>query len=563
MARIDLSLLLIRCRLMSTLLVLAGLSAPAFAAPDAGTLQQQIDRERGITLPKKSTPTEVAPQPIKSIGGQTITVKAFVFSGNTLLTNEQLSLVVAHYLDHALTFTELQQAAASIAATYREAGWVVRAYLPEQDVNDGNITIQIVEAVFGGVKLEGNPPARVKEAKLLSIISSAQSQGQTLNANKLDRAILLLDDMPGVAVSGSLQKGETDNATDLILKTADEPLMNGEVTTDNSGSRSTGSERINGNFYLNSPLGFGDQATANVIHSQGNDYGRLGYTMPVGNNGLRIGASGSYLSYDLVSDNFKGLNAKGTSSTLGLEANYPLIRSRMKNLYLGLNVDRKNFDNEASLATTTHYAVNDVSLSLNGNLFDKLGGGGANAAGITLTQGNMRLGALNVSEDASLEGGFTKLNYHLSRQQAITDSLSFYGAVSGQVASTNLDSSEKFYLGGANGIRAYPTSEGGGADGQMLNLELRSRLPNNFNLTGFYDLGHVKVNHNNDALLDPNNITLKGAGVTLAWQSSFGLNLKATWAHRIGNNPNPTSTGKDQDGTLQQNRIWLNAAMTF
>ena len=97
----------------------------------------------------------------------------------------------------------------------------------------------------------------------------------------------------------------------------------------------------------------------------------------------------------------------------------------------------------------------------------------------------------------------------------------------------------------------------------MLNLELRSRLPNNFNLTGFYDLGHVKVNHNNDALLDPNNITLKGAGVTLAWQSSFGLNLKATWAHRIDNNPNPTSTGKDQDGTLQQNRIWLNAAMTF
>ena len=244
MARIDSSLILIRCRLMSTLIVLAGLSTPAFAAPDAGTLQQQIDRERGITLPKKSTPTEVAPQPIKSIDGQTITVKAFVFNGNTLLSNEQLALVIAAYLDRPLTFTELQQAAASIATAYREAGWVVRAYLPEQDVNDGNITIQIVEAVFGGVKLEGTPPARFKEDKLLSIINSAQPEGQALDANKLDRALLILDDMPGVAVSGSLQKGEADNATDLILKTADEPLINGEVTTDNSGSRSTGSELV-------------------------------------------------------------------------------------------------------------------------------------------------------------------------------------------------------------------------------------------------------------------------------------------------------------------------------
>jgi len=39
-----------------------------------------------------------------------------------------------------------------------------------------------------------------------------------------------------------------------------------------------------------------------------------------------------------------------------------------------------------------------------------------------------------------------------------------YGRVSAQWASKNLDSSQKFGLGGPNGVRAYPSGEGyGGA----------------------------------------------------------------------------------------------------
>lgn len=547
----------------SMLALACSVSTSALSAPDAGTLQQQIDRERGAALPRKSAPPEMAPQTTKPVGAQTITVSAFVFKGNTLLSNEQLASVVAPYLVRAITFAELQQAAVDVANAYRAAGWVVHAFLPEQEVSDGRITIQIIEAVFGGTKLEGGQPTRFKEARLLRIINSAQAKGEALNADRLDRAILLLDDMPGVAASGNLQKGTGKNETELILRATDKPLVNGEVTADNGGAYSTGSARTNGNLYLNSPLGFGDQATASLIHAQGSDYGRLGYTVPAGNDGLRLGASGSYLSYGLVSDSFKDLNVKGTSSTIGLDANYPLIRSRMENLYLGLSAVHKNFYNEASLATTTHYAINDVILSLNGNSFDRLGGDGVNITSLTLTRGDVKLGTLDASENAGLAGTFTKLNYYLSRQQSITDSVFAYAAVSGQAASTNLDSAEKFYLGGANGVRAYPANEGGGADGQLLNLELRKRLPNNFNLTGFYDLGHVRVNHNNDTNTSPNSVTLKGAGASLAWQSSHSLNLKTTWARRIDNNPNPTSAGNDQDGTLHKNRVWLNVGMTF
>lgn len=553
-------------RQIITITAVAILSAHAHAAPDAGLLLQQIDREREISLPRKSTHIEAAPQPLQNLPGQTVIVQGFSFVGNTLLTSEQLSSIIASYLNRPLSFNELQQTAIDVATAYRQAGWVVRAYLPKQDITEGTVVIQIVEAVFGGASIEGTY-SRIQQARLLAAIEAAQTLGQPLNANNLDRAILLLDDLPGVAVAGSLQKGAGQNETDLILKVTDEPLISGNVSADNAGAYSVGADRLSGNFYLNSPLGFGDQATANVIHSHGNDYGRLAYSVPVGGNGLRIGAHGSYLEYDLVKGDFEG-RGSGRSSTAGLDVSYPLIRSRTKNLYLGLNLDHKAFDNKFDQQTSTRYNIDNLALDLNGNLFDQIGGGGANSLGLTFTQGDIDLSNRDSRNQANTNplnvgGRFSKFNYRLSRQQAITDVFSAYAAISGQAANDNLDSAEKFYLGGAYGVRAYPANEGGGDDGQLLNLELRARLPSSFNLTGFYDLGHIKMNHNNPVGAGINSYTLKGAGLSLNWQATFGLDLKATWARRIGDNPNPTANGNDQDGTHKNNRFWLNASIAF
>ena len=171
------------------------------------------------------------------------------------------------------------------------------------------------------------------------------------------------------------------------------------------------------------------------------------------------------------------------------------------------------------------------------------------------------MGELNSSEDSSLGGAFAKLNYNFSRQQQIAESVSFFASIYGQVSTTNLDSSEKFYLGGVNGVRAYPANEAGGTDGQILNLEIRKRLPNNFGLAAFYDLGHVQTGQNNG--LVPDSITLKGIGASVSWQANFGLALKASWSRRLGNNPNSTSTGSDQDGSLHKDRFWLSVSMPF
>jgi hypothetical protein len=39
--------------------------------------------------------------------------------------------------------------------------------------------------------------------------------------------------------------------------------------------------------------------------------------------------------------------------------------------------------------------------------------------------------------------------------------------------------------------------------------------------------------------------------------------LQAIWARRLGENPNPSASGLDQDGTLDKDRWWLSAKLPF
>ena len=123
---------------------------------NAGSLLKQA--EEGIKVPQPPDTNKVqkaAPIPDTSSTDLKIQVSGFRFVGNTLLTSEQLSNVLSNFTNRMLSLAELKQAAEAVATAYREAGWTVRAFLPKQEVDNEIITIQIIEAVFGGATLQG------------------------------------------------------------------------------------------------------------------------------------------------------------------------------------------------------------------------------------------------------------------------------------------------------------------------------------------------------------------------------------------------------------------------
>ena len=112
-------------------------------------------------------------------------------------------------------------------------------------------------------------------------------------------------------------------------------------------------------------------------------------------------------------------------------------------------------------------------------------------------------------------------------------------------------------------MRAYPSSEGGGSDGQTFTAELRHRLNAQWSVMGFYDWGAIKVNHVNYNATSPNAYHLAGYGASAVWHGSQNIDLKLTVAQRIGTNPAPSLTGTDSDGTKRTPRWWLNATWSF
>jgi hypothetical protein len=112
-------------------------------------------------------------------------------------------------------------------------------------------------------------------------------------------------------------------------------------------------------------------------------------------------------------------------------------------------------------ATVTDKTANITSLALAGHLQDGWGGGGVNHMDLTLALDQLRIN----SPAAQTNGTYSRLSYSVSRQQRLTADATLLLAVNGQQASKNLDSSEKFVLGGINGVRAYPQGEASGDEG--------------------------------------------------------------------------------------------------
>lgn len=559
-------------RLLWPTTLLLGLHSTSWAqtVPDAGSIRQQIEPSRAIPLPQAAPlPKVKPPAELRPASGLSVKVQSFRFAGNNLLSSDQLSPVVAEFAHRELGFDDLQRAADAVAAAYREAGWIVRVYLPEQDVSAGLITLQVVEARFAGVRMEGAPSKLVMASEIEAWFKSRQPTGQPLNANALDRALLLADDLPGLSVAGTLAPGQADGETALVLQTTDEPFIYGDVGLDNNGARSTGSSRLSANMNINSPGGRGELVSLNLLHTEGSDYGRVALTVPDGHNGLRLGLSASAMSYKVIGgpDSIVNLDVRGRSSSLGLDWSYPLVRARQHNLFFSGGLENKGFvssnkDSQASNNKSfSDYESNSLRLALSGNRFDSWGGGGANSASLQALWGQLT-NMQGHSQIDSIERHYSKINYSVSRQQSISTDHSVLVSFQAQHADQVLDSSERFYIGGAQTVRAYPASELGGDRGQVLSGEWRWRLHPTLVLTAFADLGRV-VSLPASSSDAKTSLQLRGHGLSLGWQAPLGISTKLTWSTRTGHNPKPTQAQTDGDGTLKLNRFWFSASIPF
>lgn len=556
---------------LPSLLLASGLAATAQAQtpPDAGRLlQQQNETRRHLPPPERSAPLPEPAVAVPVAGTTRVTVRRFVFEGNTRLDSTRLQLEVQDAVDRTLSLQELRALAARIVRLHAREGWVVRCELPAQDLTEGTLRLQVIEARFGGVRMEGEARHASDADRARRLVVAQQPVGEALYLPALERGLMLAADLPGLGASGSLQPGEREGETLLALQLRPAPALSGDVGADNAGARSTGTTQVNTTLQSHGGLGFGERLNATLNHSQGSDFANLGASLPVGDDGWRAGVQASSLRYRLVGDEFSALGARGSSRTWGLTASYPVLRARDRNLQLRLLAERRRFDNRREGLTVSRYQSLRHSIALDGGRFDAEGGG-VTTLNVALDTGRLDLsGSPTAADDANTArtaGRFTKLRYGLGRQQPLATGWWASAQVVGQWADRNLDSSEKFYLGGAYGVRAYPSSEAGGSRGVVATLELRTTVAERGQLGLFYDWGQTQAFAATGFTGAParNTTVLRGVGLSGSWRGPGQALLQASAARRVGSNPNASATGQDQDGSRHRTRLWLQATLPF
>lgn len=492
-----------------------------------------------------------------------IEVRSLRVNGQTRYAETELVALAGFRPGSELTLSELQGMASKIADHYHRNGYfVAQAYLPAQDIRDGVVTIVVIEGRYGKVTLHNQ--ADLSDGTANNLLGGLDN-GDLIVSAPLERRLLLLSDLPGVEVKSTLVPGASAGASDLIVDIAAGPRITGSVDADNAGNRYTGEYRLGATVNFNEPLGYGDVATLRALTSGfGLIYARAAYQLQLGQ--ARAGVAYSFLEYRLLKE-FEPLHANGTAHVASIYGSYPLVRSRNTNLYAGLALNYKAFqDRVDSTSTVTDKQAEVLLPGLYGDFRDNLFGGGLNSYSLTWSVGNSDIQTAEAyatdAATAKSDGLYNKLGFSAMRLQRVTESLSLYASFSGQFAFNNLDVSEKMELGGMYAVRAYPEGEAYADEGYVLTAEARLRLPKFFDrlpgqmhLIGFVDTGTVTLDKN-PWTDEPNSRTLSGAGAGFTWMDYDNFAARAYYAFKLGNEE--ATSAPDASG-----RFWIQLVKYF
>lgn len=544
--------------LLALVSALCAVVAPVHAQqpPDAGQILQQLSPRE--LAPSKPGPVITLPAALPDTalpGGAKVTVSVVSFAGNTVLTSEALIAALGEFSGQSYDLAGLKALASRVANAYRAAGYpFARAYLPEQKLGGSELLITIVEGRYGQV-VGGEAQAWLADLKPGAVIESAA----------LERSTLILDDQPGIKTAPLIRPGQEPGTGDLMANAVRTPHFSGDVSLDNHGSRYIGLYRATASLRYDSPFMWGDQITVRALASDDNLWlGSLGYSAPLGASGLRGQVGYSHTAYTLGKD-FSASNANGTAKTSSLGLSYPILRSQQVNFNLSGVYQHKELNDKNGLAASNDDKKSEsVALSLGFDRRDNLGGGGITYGALAYSRGRLQLSSglatIDSTSAQNTRGNFDKWNLDLARMQATSVSgVSLFGRWSAQRAGKNMDSSEGYSLGGAQGVRAYSQGEGTGDEGYFVQLEARYQMGNLAPYV-FHDVGRVTINANNAKLTTPstaNSRSLAGSGLGVRY-SEGPLSVDAVLAWRTKGGPPADLNERDA-----KPRAWVVARYAF
>ncbi len=551
--------------------LVANASAFAQTVPDAaqGTASPgRVDRN----LPVEPYTPRVAPQvEVKEsvlqkapAGAEKIT---FVLSGvqvdgMTLYTPAQIESLYADKLGAKISLADVYGIASALTNHYRNNGYILtQVIVPPQTIDGGIVHLKAVEGYIDTITVEGEKKDIPRDF-IMGYASHVKDKGP-LNVKELERALLLINDLPGISARSIISPSKTKTgAADLTILT-ERKVYDALISANNYGSRYLGPYQLSMAGSLNSALGLSERITGQVVVTPGSEltYVAAGYDQPIYSYGTALHFNINHSNTDPGFD-LGQFDVTGHSDYMSVKVDHPLIRARQQNLTVYGLFDWRDVISK-NIVDRREDSIRALRAGLNYEYLDTFLGAGANVINIELAKGLSIFGASDKG-DANLSRAlgdpeFTKLNVDMQRLQRVTSQVNLLVAAKGQLSSTPLLSAEEFGVGGMDIGRAFDSSEIIGDQGISGKLEVQWNTPQpirfleTYQLFGFFDAGHV---WNDDAAVvtqEQETATSTGFGV----RATFPSQVKADFAVALPLDRD-VQTQRDQDP-----RFYFNLSKAF
>ncbi len=521
--------------LIACLLLTTSFAAPAFAqevpgSADPGQASRNL-RDR-VTLPDVAPNIQVrsgtvgkAPAGASSVR---FTLQNLELEGVTAYSPEQLRPVYAGSLGQEISLADLYDIAAQLTNKYRNDGYILtQIVVPPQTIDNGTARLQVVEGTVDQITVQGGDEESHALPLMRRYAAQINRDGGPLNVNDLERALLLINDLPGISARSVIAPSRTrTGAADLTIMVTRDPY-DAFIGLDNLGSRFLGRWEASAGGSLNSQVfRANERITGQVVYAPHGPltdhelaYMAGSYWMPVGAWGSNFEVFYSYTDTEPGLE-LRDFDVKGRSHYLALTLKHPFIRSRELNLTGRVFLDGRNVESENNIPDDREDNIRALRVGGRLEFIDDVFSGGVNTMDIELAKGLSILGASDDGDtDLTRPDGdpqFFKLEAEMQRLQRLAAQVNLLVGVKGQISNAALLASEEFGIGGSGYGRGYDPSEIVGDDGVAGKVELQwNPLWNNSWMTasqvfGFWDVGKV---WNDDATTSSDVESLSSAGL--------------------------------------------------
>ena len=495
--------------------------------------------------PRKETPAAKAPETpvlvedappvvLQLAEGERILIKAFRIEDSREQDWRPLQDLLVPYRFREMSMADIAEAADQITLYYRNHGFLIaQTYVPKQDATNGVLTFKVLFGQYGKISVRNE--SAIRDSVILGVFEKARRNSPTVTRAELERAMLLVREMPGGRIPMvSISTGEKTGTSDFMLEFERSPRFGGYAMANNQGSRHTGEYRMYGGAEVNSLFGLADKFSVSYMTTDTTNLNsaRATYAFPLAHNGLRGEASYSRTRYELGGI-YSALEVTGKADIIEGSISYPIVRRRAESIDISGKVTYKRMTDDISLGDMQN-SRNSTTITL-GMEREAYGNIGTHGLHTKLT-GGLDFGSLNITDmiqnavdeaGPNTAGMFSKLNLDAMGELGLIGELSARGTVRFQkvTAGGNIDSTEQFFISGVGGVRAF-TESVGFDNGFTVTGELRYALPSvgslrhTFNL--FVDNGRAWAEQGDYTMIDEFRLTDAGPGYSASYRWFFG-----------------------------------------